>query len=73
MGKCIKTGGVGKSPAIEKINRLSELTSRIQAASMLEKQAFERQEENARRDLVRRRQIAEEFHISFAKKDGDRK
>lgn len=73
MGKCIKTGGVGKSPAIEKINRLSELTSRIQAASMLEKQAFERQEENARRDLVRRRRIAEEFHISFAGKDGYRK
>ena len=69
MGKCIKTGGVGKSPAIEKINRLSQLSSRVQAASLLEKQAFAGQQESARRELVKRRRIIEEFHIDFRKRD----
>lgn len=68
MSNSIKTGGVGKSPAIEKVNRLNELGSRMQAAKALEMKAFERQQESARRELSRRRQIVEEFHISFQKK-----
>ena len=67
MSNSIKTGGVGKSPAIEKISRLNELGSSIQAAGELEKKAFEQQQESTRRVLSRRRKIAEEFHISFQK------
>ena len=65
MSNYIKTGGVGKSPAIEKINQLNEISSRIQAAAMLEKRAFDTQSERAGQALARRKQIIEEFHISF--------
>ncbi len=67
MSNHIKTGGVGKSPAIEKINRLNEISSRMHAAAILEKQAFDAQNERARQELSRRKQIIEEFHISFTK------
>lgn len=67
MGNSIKTGGVGKSPAIEKISRLNELGSRMEAAAALEKQAFEDQQGSAHRAVQRRRQIVEEFQIHFGK------
>ena len=65
MSECIKTGGVGKSPAIEKLNRLNEVSSRMQASVMLEKKAFDMQNEKAQTVLSRRRQIIKEFGISF--------
>lgn len=65
MSNHIKTGGVGKNPAIEKMNQLNEISSRVQAAAMLEKRAFDTQNERAGQELVRRKQIIEEFHISF--------
>ncbi len=65
MNNRIKTGGVGKSPAIEKINRLNEISSRIQAAGILEKRAFDTQNEKVRKEILRRNQIIEGFHISF--------
>lgn len=67
MSKHIKTGGVGKSPAIEKMNQLSGISSRVQAASMLEKKAFEAQNEKARQELLKRKEIIEEFHICFTR------
>lgn len=72
MGNSIKTGGVGKSPAIEKISRLNELDSRMEAAAALEKKAFTQQQESARRAVQRRRQIVEDFHISFGRTKADR-
>ncbi|GFI03597.1 hypothetical protein AALA79_02205 [Lachnospiraceae bacterium 64-25] len=72
MGNSIKTGGVGKSPAIEKISRLNELGSRMEAAAALEKQAFSKQQDSARRAVRRRRQIAEEFQINFRKTEAFR-
>ncbi len=60
MKKTVKTGGMGKSPAIEKMNQLDALDSRIQAANELEKKAFEK---NAKAGA--RNQKIEEFHISF--------
>lgn len=69
MSESIKTGGVGKSPAIEKINRLNEVSSRMQAAAILEKKAFEAQSEKTRQTIARRKQIIEEFSISFKRQD----
>lgn len=69
MSESIKTGGVGKSPAIEKINRLNEVSSRMQAAAILEKKAFEAQNEKTRQTIARRKQIIEEFSISFKRQD----
>lgn len=67
MSNHIKTGGVGKNPAIEKINRLNEISSRMQAAAMLEKRAFDIENKRAGQELARRKQIIEDFHISFTK------
>ena len=65
--RSIKTGGVGKSPAIEKINRLNEVSSRMQAAALLERKAFSEQQEKAAAALLKRQQIIEDFQISFKK------
>lgn len=65
MSESIKTGGVGKSPAIEKINRLNEIAGLMQAASELEKRAFDVQQEKMQRERARRNQIIKDFHISF--------
>lgn len=40
MGKTIQVGGTGKNPAIEKINNLNALNSRLKAAARLEEEAF---------------------------------
>lgn len=40
MSKVIKVGGVGKSPAIEKMNRLNAISSQLEAAAVLEKNIF---------------------------------
>ncbi len=67
MKETIKTGGVGKSPAIEKINRLNKITSRIQAAGERERKAFQKEEGRAKEVWEKRKGIVEEFHISFKK------
>ena len=69
MKETIKTGGVGKSPAIEKINRLNKITSRIQAAGEMERKAFQKEEGRAKDVWEKRKGIVEEFHISFKKED----
>lgn len=67
MKETIKTGGVGKSPAIEKINRLNKITSRIQAAGEMERKAFQKEEGRAKEVWEKRKGIVKEFHISFKK------
>ncbi len=67
MKNTIKTGGVGKSPAIEKINQLNKLSSRIQAAGELERKAFQKEEGRAKEVWEKRKGIVKEFHISFKK------
>lgn len=69
MSKSIKTGGVGKSPAIDKMNRLNEVSSRVHAAAALEKKAFNTQNEKAQAVLSRRRQIMTEFRVSFKRQE----
>ncbi|MCX4320642.1 hypothetical protein [Roseburia sp. 1XD42-69] len=67
MKNTIKTGGVGKSPAIEKINQLNKLSSRIQAAGELERKAFQKEDGRAKEVWEKRKGIVKEFHISFKK------
>ncbi len=67
MKNTIKTGGVGKSPAIEKINQLNKLSSRIQAAGELERKAFQKEAGRAKEVWEKRKGIVKEFHISFKK------
>ncbi len=71
MSESIKTGGVGKNPAIEKVNRLNAVSSRVQAVSELEKRAFHAEEGRAKAALEKRRRIMEDFRMDFrGKRDG---
>ena len=71
MSESIQTGGVRKNPAIEKINRLNAVSSRVQAVSELEKRAFHAQEGRAKATLEKRKRIMEDFRMDFrGKHDG---
>lgn len=69
MGKTIKIGGVGKSPAIEKVNRLNEMSSWLNAAAALEQKVFQSEQAAARERLNKRAEIIDDFSISFQRKD----
>ncbi|MBE5991342.1 MAG: hypothetical protein E7247_02970 [Paenibacillaceae bacterium] len=69
MGKTIKIGGVGKSPAIEKVNRLNAISSSLDAAAVLEKKVFQSEQVKAQERLNKRKQIIEDFAISFQDKN----
>lgn len=68
MSETIQTGGVGKNPAIEKINSLNAVSTRQQAAAELEKKAFQAESGRAAEEIARRKQIIEEFDISFKRR-----
>lgn len=65
MKETIKTGGVGKSPAIEKINEINKISSRLQAAGELERKAFQKEEGRAQEARKKRENIIKEFEINF--------
>ena len=69
MSKTIKIGGVGKSPAIEKVNRLNAISSSLDAATVLEKKVFQSEQAKAQERLNKRKQIIENFSISFQDKN----
>ncbi|MBE7718417.1 hypothetical protein [Lacrimispora indolis] len=69
MSKTIKSGGVGKSPAIEKINRLNAISSQLDAAAMLEQKVFRSEQDKAQQSLKNRKQIINDFAISFQEKN----
>ncbi|WP_024347830.1 MULTISPECIES: hypothetical protein [Lacrimispora] len=69
MSKTIKSGGVGKSPAIEKINRLNAISSQLDAAAMLEQKVFRSEQDKAQQRLKNRKQIINDFAISFQEKN----
>lgn len=69
MSKTIKSGGVGKSPAIEKINRLNAISSQLDAAAMLEQKVFHSEQDKAQQRLKNRKQIINDFAISFQEKN----
>lgn len=68
MGKTIQIGGVGKNPAIEKINNLNALNSRMKAAARLEEEAFRSQK--AEEAKKRRNKIIQDFSIDFGSAGG---
>lgn len=68
MSESIKLGGIGKNPAIEKINKINEMANHIQAVSILEKHAFKERGKSAETEIEKRMRIIKEFHISFKRK-----
>jgi len=69
MSKVIKVGGVGKSPAIEKMNRLNAISCQLDAAAVLEQKVFHSEQDQAQQRLNNRKQIINDFSISFQEKD----
>ncbi|WP_313152240.1 hypothetical protein [Lacrimispora sp.] len=69
MSKTVKIGGVGKSPAIEKINRLNAISSQMDAAAVLEQKTFRSEQTKVQERLNKRKEIINDFAISFQKRD----
>lgn len=69
MSKTIKTGRIGKHSAIEKMNRQNNNSSSFDAAGMMEQTVFQSEQEAARKRLDRRRQIIQDFSISFENRE----
>ena len=67
MSDSMETGGFGKSPAIDKINRLNSITSRMNAVNELEKKVFQPVQPKQKAVLHKRKEISEKFQISFKK------
>lgn len=67
MSDSMETGGFGKNPAIDKINRIDAVKSRMNAVRELEKKVFQPVQPKQKAVLGRRNQILEEFQISFQK------
>ncbi len=75
MSDPMETGGVGKNPAIDKINNLSAAQNRANAVLELGRRVFEPESIRAKGVLQRRRKLMEDFQINFRKReiqeDGD--
>ncbi len=69
MSKVIKVGGVGKSPVIEKMNRLNAISSQLDAVAVLEQKIFHSEQDQAQQCLKNRKQIINDFSISFQERD----
>jgi len=67
MSDSMETGGFGKNPAIDKINKIDAVKSRMNAVRELEKKVFQPAQPKQKAVLGRRKQILEEFQISFKK------
>lgn len=65
MKKTIQTGGMNKNPAIEKINRLNEITDYASAAEELKKKAFHEEQSMSGALSEAWEQIIDDFNISF--------
>lgn len=70
MSKVIKIGGVGKNPAIEKMNRLNAISSQLDAAAVLEQKIFYSKQDQTQQRLENRKKIINDFSINFQEKDG---
>lgn len=69
MSDPMETGGVGKNPAIDRINNLNAAQNRANAVAELGNRVFRPKSPGAEDVLRRRRQLMEEFHMSFKRKE----
>lgn len=61
MGKAEKIGGIGKSPAIDKLNRIQESRHTLSKAELLKKAAFK--EDTAEKQKIN--SIIHQYNIGF--------
>ena len=70
MSEPMETGGVGKNPAIDKINNLTAVQNRANAVLELERRTFQTEQPRAKEILQKRRKLMEDFQINFKRKGG---
>lgn len=68
MSDSMKTGGFGKNPVIDKLNRLNLADSQGNVAAELERKVFQTGQPQIDNILSRRKKLIEEFHIDFRRK-----
>lgn len=73
MSEVIKTGGVGKNPAIDKMNQLAKVQNSLVCAQLLREKAFINLSQRGIEEILKRQEIIKEFQISFKKERDERK
>ncbi len=69
MSDPMETGGVGKNPAIDRMNNLNAAQNRANAVAELEQRVFRPESPGAGDVLRRRRQLMEAFQMNFKRKE----
>lgn len=73
MSEVIKTGGVGKNPAIDKMNQLANIQNALISAEILREIALIKHSQRGREEIRKRQEIVKEFQICFKKEWDERK
>ncbi len=68
MSEVIKRGGVGKNPAIEKMNQLANIQNVLISGNLLRERALIKHSQRGIEEILKRQEIIEEFQICFKKK-----
>lgn len=68
MRKTVKIGGIGKSPVIEKINRVKEMESRYFAGELIKEKSLVHISEEGAKNLKKQYEIIDKFQINFLQK-----
>lgn len=67
MGETIKIGGVGKSPVIEKLNKLNAISAKQFAVEKLCQSIFNNKGSTKQEGVVNQEKIIEKFGLDFTK------
>lgn len=65
MGKTEKIGGIGKSPAIDKVNRIHENRYVVSKVEKLKKEVFEKNS----KEMQKMHSIIDQYHISYSEEE----
>lgn len=63
MGKAEQTGGIGRNPAIDKLNKVEYENARWGHEELIKKLVFEKKDTFSDMDAIK--DITEKYHISF--------
>lgn len=67
MSKTVKIGGIGKSPAIEKINQIREMESLHFAGELIKEKSLVNVAGEGAKNIAKQKAIIEQYQIEFQK------
>lgn len=71
MKKTVKTGGIGKSPLIRKMNRIQGMEAPCFAGNKIREKCLTHVTGEGRKTLDRREEMIEKYQIRFTDKKGE--